>query len=223
MARRSAEAQPRRWRPGARRWGGQHVRIRPGSTPAAGRQLAPQPHLQRRAGAPAVPSAVAGSPQPSPGHRGQSRCHPVMSCPARARQRYELPAAGVMSGFARGLCPRQLGWALAQPVRVGLGVFQAELHLRRQRPGGYQAGGVLKGAAPQAHGVGRFEPHRPPGLPVHPDLGEFRDAPRHGSWRPDLRQIRGAGQREPATMLACGRRSGTRRTRCTRSSRYTGR
>ena len=42
-----------------------------------------------------------------------------------------LPASGpIRPGEERlhiGLCPRQLGWPLAQPVRVGLGVVQAEL------------------------------------------------------------------------------------------------
>jgi hypothetical protein len=66
-----------------------------------------------------------------------------------------------------------------------------------------------------------WAPHSPsstaPGLELYPRVFPGRSTPSKRATRARAPVTRGA------TMLACGRRSGTRRTRCTRSLRYTGR
>src|SRR5215469_3349285 len=125
---------------------------------------------------------------------------PIGETLAQARQQVGLTVTQVSerTGSGKRSSGESASWALAQPVRVGAGVAQAELHPGRQRPGEYPTDGVLKGAAQQAHGAGCFESHRPPRLTACPDLGEFYQAPSHDSRRPDLRRIQVAGRREPA-------------------------
>jgi hypothetical protein len=58
-----------------------------------------------------------------------------------------------------GCVPGVRAWRLAQPLRVGPGVIQAEPGPGWQRLGEDEIGGVLQRVAQQAGGAGRLESH----------------------------------------------------------------